>query len=129
VPKKEKAPKAYSDVTVLLRSIGFGCAGALVAAGIWAALGAAIGAVASFMPGILCWITGIICGYGVKIGSQDRPGIIFSMIAVGAMCLGIAMGETAVAFITHFPMFIGIYGIVGLMAGGFSAWRIGGGDF
>ena len=129
VPKKENAPKHYSDVTVLVRSIGFGCAGAVVAAGVWAGLGAAIGAVASFMPGILCWITGVICGYGVKIGSQDRPGIIFSLIAVGAMCLGIGMGEAAVALITHFPMFVGIYGIVGLMAGGFSAWRIGGGDF
>lgn len=128
-PKKEKGPKKYSDVAVLGRSIAFAAIGAVVAAGVWAGLGAVIGAVASFMPGLLCWLTGIICGYGVKIGSQDRPGIIFSMIAVGGMFLGIAMGETAVAFITHFPMFVGIYGIIGLMAGGFSAWRIGGGDF
>ncbi len=129
VPKKEKAPKAYSDVTVLVRSIGFGCAGALVAAGIWAALAATVGAVASFMPGLLCWVTGILCGYGVKIGSQDRPGIIFSLIAVGAMFLGIGLGEGAVALLSKYGISIGIYGLIGFMFGGFSAWRIGGGDF
>jgi hypothetical protein len=129
VPKKEKAPKNYSDLTVLVRSIGFGCAGALVAAGIWAALAATVGAVASFMPGILCWVTGILCGYGVKIGSQDRPGIIFSLIAVGAMFLGIGLGEGAVALLSQYGIRIGIYGLIGFMAGGFSAWRIGGGDF
>lgn len=131
-PKKEKGPKKYSDVAVLGRSIAFAAIGAVVAAGVWAGFGAVMGKVATFMPGILCFLTGVICGYGVKIGSQDRPGIIFSMIAIGGMFLGISMGETALAYITHVPMFGGvlnIYGGLGFLAGGFSAWRLGGGDF
>ena len=128
VPKKEKGPKHYSDVAVLIRSISFGCIGAVVAAAIWMAVAGIVGAVVSFMPGILCWVTGILCGFGVKIGSQDRPGIIFSLIAVGAMFLGIGLGEAAMAMTGHM-IFIGMYGVIGLLAGGFSAWRFGGGDF
>jgi hypothetical protein len=125
VAPKEKTLKEYSDVTVLVRSLSFGFGAAILAGVIWTGIAASVGFV---IPGLFCWLTGILCGFSVKTACQDRPGIIFCLIAVGSCLLGIAFGEVGMALTVGYFGF-GIWSIVGFMGGLFSAWRIGGGDF
>ena len=132
VATKEKAVKEYSDVAVLLRSIGFGFGAALLAAATWAFLAAFMSVLFMVVRPFLCWGTGALCGYAVKIACQDRPSIIFSLIAVGYCILGVAIGVIAAVIVTQGHGSFGIlsvYTLVGLMAGMFTAWKIGGGDF
>jgi hypothetical protein len=112
-----------------MRAIGFGGAGALLAAVLWTGFAA----VTSFdIPPIFCAATGPLCGYGVKFGCQDRPGVVFSMIAVIWCFLGVILGKIGMIIVTHNTVF-GIsnmaYGLFGLMVGFFLAWKFGGGDF
>jgi hypothetical protein len=127
----EKVIKEYSDVVVLVRAIGFGFAAALLAGVLWAGMGAASKAATGFfffLP-LMCWGTGALTGYAVKIGCQDRPSIIFSLIAVGFCIVGVFFGEVGIAMVTHSVAFLGIYGLLGLLGGMFLAWKFGGGDF
>jgi hypothetical protein len=131
---REKKPVIYSDVMVLIRSIGFGL-GAAVLAGILWALVAKIMAVAHMrvvflflIPPLLCWGTGALSGFAVKTACQDRPGIVFSLIACGCCLLGVAFGIVGVFIAVRLPAF-GIWPLVGTIAGLFTAWRIGGGDY
>ena len=125
VAPKEKKLKEYSDITILVRSLSFGFGAAVLAGVIWTGIAASVGFV---IPGLFCWLTGILCGYAVKIACQDRPGIIFCLIAVGSCILGIVFGEVGMVLTVGYFGF-GIWSIVGFLGGLFSAWKIGGGDF
>jgi hypothetical protein len=128
VAGKEKKPVIYSDVMVLVRSIGFGFGAAVLAGILWAVLSKIMGPVFLMMPPLLCWGTGGLCGYGVKVACQDRPGIVFSLIACGFCVLGVIFGEVGVV-LAGVRSFFGVYTLFGLLCGLFTAWKIGGGDF
>ena len=73
--KKEKQLVAYSEGTILMRTVGFGTGGTVVCGGIWAGFTAMTG---FDMPAM--WfapLTGVGCGYAVKIASQDRARGLF----------------------------------------------------
>ncbi len=129
VPTKEKGPNSYSDLAILLRALGFGFGGAVLGALLWTGFAALTGI---DMPPIFCPGIGALCGFAVKLGCQDRPGIIFSLIAVGNCVLGSVMGKVGAILVTHIAIFsissLG-YGVFGLALGGFLAWKFGGGDF
>src|SRR5882724_947447 len=125
VAPKEKKLKEYSDVIILVRSLAFGFGAAVLAGVIWTGTAALLGFV---IPGLFCWLTGVLCGYAVKLACQDRPGVIFSLIAVGSCLLGIVFGEVGMALTVGYFGFA-IWSLMGFLAGLFSAWRIGGGDF
>jgi hypothetical protein len=103
--------------------------GAVVGAGIWTGFAALAG---FDMPAIFAPVVGVLCGYAVKIASQDRPGGFFSMMAIVAMLLGVAMGMGGAVLVTHHFLFtinslaIAVFGLV---LGVFLAWKVGGGDF
>ncbi len=129
VVTKEKALKTYSDMEVLMRAIGFGFGAAVLAGVLWTGFAA----LTQFdIPPIFCAATGALCGYGVKLGCQDRPGVIFSLMAVGFCLLGVIFGKVGMIIVTHNTI-LGIssmaYGLFGLMVGFFLAWKFGGGDF
>ena len=129
VATKEKAIKNYSDMTILLRAVGFGFGAAVLAGVLWTGFAA----LTQFdVPPIFCAATGALCGYGVKLGCQDRPGVIFSLMAVGFCLLGVIFGKIGMIIVTHNTI-LGIsslaYGLFGLMVGFFLAWKFGGGDF
>ena len=129
VASREKGPKAYSDVVILLRAVGFGFGAAVLAGVLWTGFAA----LTQFdvMP-VFAAVTGVLCGYGVKLGVQDRPGIIFSLMAVGFCLLGVIIGKVGMIIVTHNTI-LGIsnmaYGLFGLLVGFFFAWKLGGGDF
>jgi hypothetical protein len=127
--KKEKQFVEYSEGTILLRTIGFGVGGALLCGGIWAGFTALSG---FDMPAIFAPLTGVGCGFAVKIASQDRPGGFFSIMAVAATLVGILVGFFGAILITgHFMFTINslAMGVFGLCLALFIAWKIGGGDF
>jgi FHA domain/B-box zinc finger len=134
---QEKKPVVYSDVTVLLRSIGFGLGGAVLAAVLWALLAKIMvslhmRAVYIFiMPPLLCWGTGALTGFAVKTACQDRPGVVFSLIACGFCLVGIFFAGIAVPLALGYMSAFGFWpwALFGTIAGLFSAWKIGGGDF
>lgn len=129
VAAKEKGPKKYSDLTVLLRSAGFGAGGALLGALLWTGFAALTGI---DMPPLFCPAVGALCGYAVKLGCQDRPGIIFSLIAVVSCVIGVVLGKFGSVLVTHIFLFTIsslMYSLFGLLIGGFLAWKFGGGDF
>lgn len=129
VATKEKSLKHYSDLTILLRAIGFGFGAAVLAGVLWTGFAA----LTEFdIPPIFCAATGALCGYGVKLGCQDRPGVIFSLIAVGFCLLGVIFGKVGMLIVTHngiVTISSMAYGLFGLMVGFFLAWKFGGGDF
>ena len=129
VAAKEKGPKRYSDMAILLRALGFGFGGAVLGALLWTGFAALTGI---DMPPIFCPGVGALCGFAVKLGCQDRPGMVFSLIAVVNCVLGSVMGKVGAILATHIAIFsissLG-YGVFGLALGGFLAWKFGGGDF
>jgi len=129
IAKKEKKLTAYSDGTILLRTIGFGLGGSVVGGGLWTGFAALTG---TDMPAIFAPLVGVSCGYAVKIASQDRPGGFFSAMAILATLIGVAIGMcAAVLIIPHYTFTINslAIGVFGLVLGLFVAWKLGGGDF
>ena len=129
VATKEKQMVAYSDGVVLGRCIGFGFAASVVAALIWIGISKLI----SFdVPFIFCSMAGALCGYAVKLGSQDRPGVIFSGIAVGYCLLACVAGKVGMIWVTGLTVNSGtslLTTAIGVVIGIFLSWKIGGGDF
>jgi hypothetical protein len=129
VKKKEKELKAYSDGVVLGRSVGFAFAGAVLGAVFWIGLSKGIG---FDVPFLFCPLAGFLCGYGVKLGSQDRPGAIFSSIATVFCILSCVIGKLGMIWATGLTTISTTYlltAFAGLAIGGFLAWKFGGGDF
>jgi hypothetical protein len=126
VAPKEKVITEYSDAAVLMRSIGFGAGAAVGVAVIWILL-----ALIPFQaPYVECWIMGAACGYAVKVGCQDRPSIVFSLIAVFSSIFGILVAMVGSTLASGTLVLGGlIYLVVGILGAMFTAWRIGGGDF
>jgi hypothetical protein len=129
VAKKEKELKVYSDGVILGRSLGFGLGGALLSAAIWIGLSWVMG---FDVPFLFCPLAGVICGYAVKLASQDRPGAIFSTIALVYCIIGSVAGKVGMIFATGLNTYSTtslLTSLIGLMVGGFLAWKFGGGDF
>jgi hypothetical protein len=129
VKKKEKELKVLSDGAVLARSFGFASAGALLGALFWMGISKATG---FDVPFLLCPLAGFLCGYGVKLGSQDRPGAIFSTIASVFCVISCVAGKLGMIWATGLTMISTTYLLtsgVGLLLGIFLAWKFGGGDF
>ena len=129
--KKEKQLVAYSEGTIVLRTVGFAAGGALLAAGLWTGAAAVMGTDVLFINAI---VVGAICGYAVKIASQDRPGGFFSAIAVVATLIGVVLGKLGSCYVTHLALTnvtgtVLLTGLVGLVVGLLLAWKVGGGDF
>jgi Inner membrane component of T3SS, cytoplasmic domain len=127
VPPKEKEIKNYSDSVILLRALGFGFGAAVLGAALWGGFAFLTG---FDVTGLFCWAVGGLTGYGVKLGCQDRPGVVFSLIAVAFCLLGIVAGKLlailGMGFFAIGGIFYLVFGMVGAI---FTAWRIGGGDF
>ncbi len=129
VPKTEKELKSYSDGVIMGRCLGFGFAGAVVSAAIWIGLSKAMG---FDVPFLFCPLAGVICGYAVKLASQDRPGAFFSAIALVFCIIGSVVGKVGMIMATGLTTFSTTYlltCLIGLMIAGFLAWKFGGGDF
>jgi FHA domain len=128
VAPKEKKTKVYSDGVILVRCLGFGLGAALLSAVIWIGLSKLFG---FDVPFLFFPMTGVLCGYAVKYGNQDTPGVLFSSIAVGYFLIGSALGKAGMLAVTHLSMFNStalLTGVVGLVIGLFAAWKIGGGE-
>lgn len=129
VPKKEKQLAVYSDGTILARCFGFGFGAAVLSAALWIGLSKVMG---FDVPFIFCPAVGVLCGYSVKFASQDRPGAIFSSIAVGYCILGSVAGKVGMIFATSLNTYSTtslLTSFIGLGIGLFLAWKFGGGDF
>jgi hypothetical protein len=124
---KDKELKEYSDMTVLMRSVGFAFAASLISGGAWilSTWLWQFEAAPIYAVGV-----GALCGYAVKLGSQDRPGVIFSSIAAGFTLLGIAIAKVVSFFLLPvMTLSTLIYTAIGLVIALFLAWKFGGGDF
>jgi len=114
-------------MTVLMRSLGFAFAASLISGGAWilSTWLLQFEAAPIYAVGV-----GALCGYAVKLGCQDRPGVIFSAIAVGFTLLGIVIAKV-VSFVLLPVMTLTtlIYLAIGLVIALFLAWKFGGGDF
>jgi hypothetical protein len=129
VPKKEKELKVYSDGAIIGRCLGFGFGGAVLSAAIWISLSWVMG---FDVPFLFCPLAGVICGYAVKLASQDRPGPIFSTIALVFCIVGSVAGKLGMIVATGLNTYSStslLTSFVGLLLGGFLAWKFGGGDF
>jgi hypothetical protein len=127
--KKEKNLAQYSESTILLRTVGFAAGGAVLAAGIWTGIAAAIGTDVIFLFAIM---VGAVCGFAVKIASQDRPGGFFSAMAIVATLIGIVLGKLGANYVTHVTNLtttVVMLGGIGVLVALFLAWKLGGGDF
>ena len=125
---KAKQPVHYSDGVLLGRCLGFGFAAAVVSALIWIGISSLIG---FDVPFLFCPLAGALCGYAVKLGSQDRPGPVFSSIAIGCCILGTVVGKVGMIMVTHLTLNSAtslLTAGLGLVLGIFLAWKLGGGD-
>lgn len=128
VAPREKTRKIYSDGTVLLRCLIFGFGAAVLSALIWTGLSWVFGFDILF---IFFPLVAVICGYAVKLASQDRSGPIFSAIAVGYFILGSILGKVGMIAVTHLQVYTGTVlftGVLGVALGCYAAWKIGGGE-
>ena len=128
VAPREKTRKIYSDGAVLVRCLVFGFVAALLSALLWTGLSWLFGFDILF---IFFPLVAVICGYAVKLASQDRPGPIFSAIAVGYFLLGSVLGKVGMIAVTHLQIYTGtvlLTGVLGVALGFYAAWRIGGGE-
>jgi hypothetical protein len=127
--KNEKELKVHSDGVVLVRSMGFAFAGAALGAAIWIGLSKAMG---FDVPFLFCPLAGFLCGYAVKLGSQDRPGAIFSTIASVFCVISCLVGKLGMIWATGLNTYTTtslLTSGLGLAIGVFLAWKFGGGDF
>jgi hypothetical protein len=125
---REKTRKIYSDGAVLVRCLVFGFGAAMLSALIWTGLSWMFGfdILFVFFP-----LVAVICGYAVKLASQDRPGPIFSAIAMGYFVLGSILGKVGMIAVTHLQIYTGtvlLTGVLGVGLGFYAAWKIGGGE-
>ncbi len=128
VAPREKAMKVYSDGMILLRCQVFGFSAAVLSALIWTGLSWLFGFDILF---IFIPMVAVICGYAVKLASQDRPGPMFSAIAVGYFLLGSVLGKVGMIAATHLQIYTGtvlLTGVLGVALGFYAAWKIGGGE-
>ncbi|HLZ54059.1 MAG TPA: FHA domain-containing protein [Verrucomicrobiae bacterium] len=128
VAPREKTMKAYSDGAILLRCLVFGFGGAVLSALLWTGLSWLFGFDILF---IFIPMVAVICGYAVKLASQDRPGPVFSGIAVGYFLFGSVLGKAGMLAVTHLQIYTGtvlLTGVLGLALGFYAAWKIGGGE-
>lgn len=128
VAPKEKGTKIYSDGAILARCLGFGLGAALLSALLWTGLSWLFGFDILF---IFFPMVAVICGFAVKLAGQDRPGPVFSAIAVGYFLLGSALGKLGMIAVTHLQLYTGtvlLTGLLGVSLGIYAAWRIGGGE-
>jgi len=127
--KKVRLIKQYSDAAVLGRSIGLAFAGAVAATAVWVGFVWWTGFDVSF---IFMAGAGALCGYGVKYGSQDRPGFVFSAIAVSFCLLAMVAGKLGAMMFTHETIGSSISKLVtdavGVVAGLWLAYWLSGGD-
>jgi hypothetical protein len=128
VAPKEKAQKKYSDTAILVRSLAFGFAGALLSALVWTGLSWLFG---FDVPFIFCVLSAVICGFAVRFGSLNSPGAFFSVIAVMCCLLGSILGKVGMLLATHLTMLSPTYlgtSALGLLLSFVVAWKIGGSD-
>ncbi len=128
VAPREKTMKIYSDGAIVLRCLAFGFGGAVLSALIWTGLSWVFGFDILF---IFIPMVAVICGYAVKLASQDRPGPVFSAMAVGYFLLGSVLGKVGMITVTHLQIYTGtvlLTGVLGVALGFYAAWKIGGGE-
>ena len=128
VVSKEKAVVVYSDKMLLIRSLGFGFAAALIGALLWTGLSYLFGV---DVPFLFAPAVGALCGYAVKLGSQDTPSPVFSSIAVVCCIIGSVLGKFGMIAVTHLTLNTNTtyaLGGLGLLIAMFAAWKIGGSD-
>ena len=125
---KEKKVVAYSGGMLLMRSLGFGLASALLGAAIWTGLSRLFGV---DVPFLFAPMVGALCGYAVKIGCQNNAGPVFSAIAAICCILGSVLGKLGMIAVTHLTINTNttyFTGGLGLCIAIYAAWNIGGGD-
>jgi len=125
---KEKAVVVYSDKQLLLRSIGFGFGASLLGALLWTGLSWLFG---FDVPFLFAPMVGAICGYAVKIASQDTPSPVFSSVAVVFCIIGSVAGKLGMIWVTHLTLMtntVYLTGGIGVLIAMFAAWKIGGAD-
>ncbi len=126
VPPKEAELVEYSDLQVLVRSIGFAFGASMAAAAVWIGLAWAF----QFeVPFLWTWGMGPLVGFAVQKACQDRPGIIFSSIAVLFTLLGIVVAKVGAYFAMGMFVLGGYWVVAALVGTCFLAWKFGGGDF
>jgi hypothetical protein len=72
------------------------------------------------------WAAGLICGFAVRSGSRGRSGAPFSLVATGFCLLAVFAGDLGQVFAIQTASFRN-ENLLGLLAGAFSAWWLGGG--
>jgi len=128
VAPKEKGQKKYSDSAILVRSLVFGFAGALLSALVWTGLSWLFG---FDVPFIFCVLSAVICGFAVRFGSLNSPGAFFSVMAVVYCIIGSVLGKVGMLVATHLTMLSPTYlgtSALGLLLSFVVAWKIGGSD-
>jgi hypothetical protein len=76
-------------------------------------------------------MVGALCGFAVKIASQDTPGPVFSSIAVVFCIIGSVLGKFGMIAVTHLTINTNttyLTGGLGVLIAIYAAWKIGGGD-
>jgi hypothetical protein len=126
VPPQGKEIRECSDVEVLVRSIGFGGGAALLLGGIW--IGVAAWTQLEF-PFVYVALAGVLCGYAVKVGAQDRPGILFCSIAVFWTIMAVVIGEVGAYCVVGKFYLDSIWTCAAFVGTCFAAWKISGADF
>ena len=128
VSNKAERAKVYSDGQVLARCLGFGFGAALFITLLWGGFAWLTKFDVVFLFAIAA---GGACGFAVKLGSQDRPGAIFSAIAISLTLLAIVLGKVAASFF-EVALWSGvnkfITDVIGIVVGVFLAWWLSGGD-
>jgi hypothetical protein len=126
VASKEKQVVVYSDKMLLVRSLGFGVGAALLGALIWTGLSYLMGV---DVPFLFAPMVGALCGYAVKLGCQDTPSPVFSVIAVVCCIIGSVLGKLGMIAVTHLTINTNttyFTGGLGILIAIYAAWKIGG---
>jgi hypothetical protein len=113
---------ARPEIVGALRCFGFGAGAAVLSAAFWITAAGMSGMnLAPYAAGV----TGLICGLAMRVGSRNRPGAAFSLLAAGFGLLAMFMGETGQVFVLQTVSFRD-YNLVGLGAGLALAFLVGG---
>lgn len=125
---KEKVVKEYSDGMILARCAGFGFGAVVLMTLVFGGLAYFMGLAFLMLPPFLIWGTGGVCGLAIKIAAQDRPGIIFTLFAMGSTLMAVVLGIIAASLLGGHVM-ITFYTLFGLIGALFTSWKLSGGDF